>query len=270
MRQHIADHYNSVLRTDHQVGQIIERLQADGLWENTVVFLFSDHGSDLPRSKEFLYNEGLHVPLIVIAPGMQDVVKPGTRRSDIVNLMDVAATSLGLAGLDAPAFMDSKDMFAEDYSRDYVFSSSDRMSNVIDRVRSVMGDRYHYIRNFMTDRPLMNWGYREMWGLQDPDAFSSIHIRQLYEAGKLTPEQSAPYGPRVAEELYDLQNDPDEVVNVAGDPDYETVLNTMREQLATWIEDTDDKGQYPRSAAAMKEITDRFPEAWLQSPEFRK
>ena len=98
VRQHIADHYNSIQRTDHEVGETIARLKADGLWENTVVFLFSDHGSDLPRSKEFCYVEGLHVPLIVVAPGMQDVVRPGTRRSDVVDLLDVAASSLALAG----------------------------------------------------------------------------------------------------------------------------------------------------------------------------
>jgi len=270
VRQHIANHYNSIMQTDHQVGQLIDRLKTDGLWGNTVIFLFSDHGSDLPRSKEFLYSEGLHVPLIVVAPGRQDVVKPGTRRSDIVNLMDVAATSLGLAGLDVPGFMDSKDMFAEDYSRDYVFSSADRMANVIDRVRSVMGNRYHYIRNFKTDRPLMNWGHREMWALHDPEASSFLPIRYLAEAGELTPAQAAPYGPRVAEELYDLQNDPDEVVNLAGDPAYEAVLMEMRAQLAAWIEDTDDKGQYPRSEAAMQEILDRFPADWLKSPEFQK
>lgn len=63
VRRHIAGHHNSVMQTDYQLGQVIERLQADGLWENTVVFVFSDHGSDLPRSKEFLYHEGLHVPL---------------------------------------------------------------------------------------------------------------------------------------------------------------------------------------------------------------
>ncbi|MGI9233618.1 MAG: sulfatase family protein [Woeseiaceae bacterium] len=268
VRQHIADHYNSIMRTDHRLGQLIHRLKADGLWEKTVVFLFSDHGSDLPRSKEFLYHEGLHVPLIVVAAGRKDIAKPGTRRSDIVNLMDVAATSLGLAGLDVPDFMDSKDMFAESYSRDYVLSSADRMSNVIDRVRSVMGDRYHYIRNFKTDRPLMNWGHREMWALRDPEASSFLPIRYLAEAGELTPAQAAPYGPRVAEELYDLRDDPDEVVNLAVDPAYEAVLVEMRAELEAWIEDTDDKGQYPRSEAAMQEVFGRFPEEWLKSPEF--
>ena len=164
--------------------------------------------------------------------------------------------------------MDSKDLFAADYSRDYVFSSADRMSNVIDRIRSVMGERYHYIRNFMTDRPLMNWGHREMIALANPEASSFLMIRKLAEAGKLTTGQAAPYGPRVPEELYDLRNDPDEVVNLADDPAHEKQLNVMRAQLEAWIADTDDKGQYPRSEAAWNEITGRYPESWLRSPEF--
>ena len=269
VRQHLADHYNSVLRTDYQVGQTVSRLKADGLWENTIVFLYSDHGSDLPRSKEFTYVEGLHVPLIVVAPSLSEVVKPGSRRSDIVNLMDIAATSLALANLDVPNYMDSRNLFSTDYSRDYVFSSADRMSNVIDRVRSVMGERYHYIRNFMIDRPLMNWGHREMISLADPEKSSFLMIRRLATAGKLTSAQAAPYDPRVAEELYDLKNDPDEVVNLANDPVHEEQLNTMRTQLEAWIADTDDKGQYPRSQAAWTEITERFPATWLRSPEFQ-
>jgi arylsulfatase A-like enzyme len=268
VRKHIATHYNSVLRTDYQIGQTVARLKADGLWQNTIIFLFTDHGSDLPRSKEFVYAEGLHVPLIVVAPGMQDVVKPGARRSEIVNLMDVAATSLALAGLEIPESMDAKNLFADDYARKYVFSSADRMSNVIDRVRSVMGARYHYIRNFMLDRPLMNWGHREMIALSNPEGSSFLMIRRLAEEGKLTVAQAAPYGPRIAEELYDLERDPDEVANLAGDPAHQAKLEEMRAALARWIEDTDDKGQYPRSQAAMDEIIGRFPVSWLRSPEF--
>ncbi|MDE0453022.1 MAG: sulfatase [Gammaproteobacteria bacterium] len=268
VRQHIADHYNSIQRTDHEVGETIARLKADGLWENTVVFLFSDHGSDLPRSKEFCYTEGLHVPLIVVAPGMQDAVRPGTRRSDIVDLLDVAASSLALAGVPVPEYMDSRNMFDEDYSREYVFSSADRMSNVIDRVRSVIGPRYHYLRNFMTDRPLINWGHREMVSLERQTATSFLAIRTLFEEGKLTPAQAAAYGPRVAEELYDLESDPDETVNLAGDPAHQEKLMEMRAALEGWIEDTDDKGQYPRSRAALEEVMGRLPRSWLKSPEF--
>ena len=270
VRRHIANHYNSILRTDHEVGELVAQLKAEGLWESTIVVLFSDHGSDLPRSKEFSYDEGLRIPLIVVAPGLPEVVKPGTRRTDLVSLMDIAATSLALAGLEVPGFMDAKDIFAPDYRRDCVFTSADRMSNVIDRVRSVVGPRFHYVRNFMLDRPLINWGHREMIDLaRDPDDSSFLAIRRLAEEGKLTPAQAAPYGRRVAEELYDLENDPDEVVNLAGDPAYAGVLNEMREALAGWIEDTGDRGQYPRSQAAMDEITERFARDWLQSPEFR-
>ena len=268
VRHHIATHYNTMLRTDHEVGKHVAQLKADGLWENTVVVLFSDHGSDLPRSKEFTYAEGLQIPLIVVAPGLTDTVVPGSRRTDLVSLMDVAATSLALAGLDVPRFMDAKNVFDPGYRRDYVFASADRMSNVIDRVRSVMGPRFHYIRNFMLDRPLMNWGHREMLSLPDPGASSFLTIRRLAEQGKLTTAQAAPYGPRVAEELYDLENDPDEAVNLAEDPVYSAVLDEMRHALAVWIEETDDKGQYPRSRAALDEVTERYPAKWLRSPEF--
>ena len=269
VRRHIATHYNSMMRADHEVGQHVAQLKADGLWEQTVVVLFSDHGSDLPRSKEFTYAEGLQIPLIIVAPGLTDTVVPGTTRPDLVSLMDVAATSLALAGLDVPGFMDARNVFDPGYRRGYVFASADRMSNVIDRVRSVMGLRFHYIRNFMLDRPLMNWGHREMLSLPDPDASSFLTIRRLAEQGKLTPAQAAPYGPRVAEELYDLESDPDEAVNLAEDPAYGAVLDEMRQALAGWIEDTDDKGQYPRSQAALDEVTERYPADWLRSPEFR-
>jgi len=269
VRQHIATHFNTILMTDHELGKVIAQLKEDGLWGNTIIFLYSDHGSDLPRSKEFVYQEGLHVPFIIAAPSLTTPVRPGSRRDDLVSLMDITATSLALAGLTVPDYMDSRNAFDPDYLRQYVFSSADRMSNVIDRVRSVMGDEFHYIRNFLTDRPLMNWGHREMNALREPEKSSFLTIRKLAEAGKLTPAQSAPYGPRVAEELYHLPSDPFEVVNLADDPRYSGQLAEMRAALMGWIADTDDKGQYPRSKAALKEVTDRYPPEWLRSPEFR-
>jgi N-sulfoglucosamine sulfohydrolase len=269
VRKHIATHYNTILMTDHALGEVMAQLKKDGLWGNTIIFLYSDHGSDLPRSKEFVYHEGLQVPFIVAAPGLTTAMRPGSQRNDIVSLMDIAATSLALAGLPVPGYMDSRNTFDPDYSREYVFSSADRMSNVIDRVRSVMGTEFHYIRNFLTDRPLMNWGHREMIALAAPEKSSFLTIRKLAEAGKLTPAQAAPYGPRIAEELYHLPSDPDEVVNLASDPHYSGQLAEMRAALAAWIVDTGDKGQYPRSKAAMKEITDRYPLGWLRSPEFQ-
>ena len=269
VRQHVADHYNSILRTDHRIGELIQQFKDEGLWGNTVFILYSDHGSDLPRSKGYVYKEGLHVPFIIAAPDM-DIIEPATRK-DLVNLMDIAATTLGLAGIEIPDFMDAKDVFAEDFHREYIYSSSDRWGNVIDRTRSVISERFHYIRNFKLDRPLFNWGSYEMVSnMRDPDGktTSFMAMRRMAEAGELKGAQMAPYSKRVAEELYDLKNDPDEVNNLAADPAYKKQLTKMRKALLYWIADTDDKGQYPRSAAAMQEITDRFPAEWLKSHEF--
>ena len=269
VRQHVADHYNSILRTDHRIGELIQQFKDEGLWGNTVFILYSDHGSDLPRSKGYVYKEGLHVPFIIAAPDM-DIIEPATRK-DLVNLMDIAATTLGLAGIEIPDFMDAKDVFAEDFHREYIYSSSDRWGNVIDRTRSVISERFHYIRNFKLDRPLFNWGSYEMISnMRDPDGktTSFMAMRRMAEAGELKGAQMAPYSKRVAEELYDLKNDPDEVNNLAADPAYKKQLTKMRKALLYWIADTDDKGQYPRSAAAMQEITDRFPAEWLNSHEF--
>ncbi|MBS01427.1 MAG: hypothetical protein CMQ24_01790 [Gammaproteobacteria bacterium] len=109
--------------------------------------------------------------------------------------MDVAATTLAMAGVAIPASMDAQDMFAENYGRAYVYSSADRMSNVIDRARSVMGPRFHYIRNFMLDRPLYNWGHREVGSaLWDPDGkvTSFMALRRLADAGNLEGVHAAP------------------------------------------------------------------------------
>lgn len=271
VRRHVADHYNSIIRTDHRVGEITQALKEDGLWGNTIIILYSDHGSDLPRSKEFVYEEGLHIPLIVAAPGLRHLITPG-RRNDLVSLMDIAATTLALAGVEVPENMDAKDIFAEDYRREYVYSSADRMSNVIDRTRSIMGKRYHYIRNFMLDRPLYNWGHRELAAhMSDPNGktTSFMALRRLAEAGELHGTHAAPYGKRIAEELYDLKSDPDETINLASNPAYVAELEKMRALLRAWLEETDDKGQYPRSEAALAEVLERFPPEWLQSPELR-
>ena len=268
LRDAIATHLDTMVDTDNRVGEIVARLKADGLWENTVVVLFSDHGSNLPRSKEFCYDEGLKVPLIVAAPGLTDIVPPGTRRGDLVSLMDIAATSLALAGIPVPETMDSRNVFGRpDYRRAYVFSSHDRMSNTIDRVRSVMGPRFHYIRNFMTDRPLYQFGYREMGALQQRGHYLNT-MRRMFADGTFTAAQALPYGRRPAEELYDLASDPHELVNLVEDPAHRAPLDEMRGALTGWIEATGDRAQQPRSAAAMREVTERYPEDWLRGPEF--
>ncbi|MDX1701247.1 MAG: sulfatase, partial [Melioribacteraceae bacterium] len=158
-REEIANHYNTILKLDEIVGDIIQRLKEDGLYENTVVFFFSDHGSRLPRHKQFIYDGGIRVPLIIAGPG----IAINKVRDDLVSSLDISATTLALAGIEIPDHMHGMNVFAEDFHRDYVIAARDRCDFTIDRIRTVISDRYQYIRNFMTDKPYMQSNYRDDW-----------------------------------------------------------------------------------------------------------
>ena len=192
-------------------------------------------------------------------------------RGDLVSLIDVTGTSLGLTNQNIPESMDTLNVFDKSYNREYVFSASDRSANVIDRVRSVMGKRYHYIKNYKLDRPLFNYGHREMMAIDYPDSKYGYFakLRSMYEDGLLNEIQATPFGDRTAEELYDLQNDPNETVNLASDKNHTAELIEMRGALAGWVEETDDKGAFKRSSKSLVEVVQRIPPHWLKSPEFR-
>jgi len=239
IKKHWAWHYDAVKLTDNAIGKVLNELEKDGLLENTIIFCFSDHGSHLPRDKQFTYEGGLHVPLIISYFGDKDYLPSGTRRRDLVNLIDVSATALGLANIEIPEWFESRDLFSKDHKkREYVISTKDRMGNAIDWVRSVRTKNFHYIRNFMTDRPYMQPQYR------DGREYMKI-MRNLHRNEKLPPVIDWFYDDyRPAEELYDLRKDPDETRNVARDSRYHEKLEEMRNILYSWVEKTNDQGQY--------------------------
>ncbi|MEM7364332.1 MAG: sulfatase [Pseudomonadota bacterium] len=223
MRDMVADQLSTMLISDILVRDILQEVREMGRWDNTVIFLVSDHGALFPRAKQMCYEEGLHVPLMIAAPGMPSLhatITPGTRRQAPVATLDIGATSLRLAGIDVPDYMDTRDLL-DGPQREHVLSARDRCEWVVDRTRSVIGARYHYIRNYMTDRPVCQGNFRFRWP-------AVIKTEAMYASGELTPAQAAPYGPRPREELYDLDNDPHELVNLADRPDLETVMQDMR------------------------------------------
>jgi arylsulfatase A-like enzyme len=251
-RKEIAHHYNTILKMDEILGNIINRLKEDGIYENTVVFFFSDHGSRLPRSKQFLYEGGIKVPLVVAGPG----IPVNQARKDLVSGIDISTTTLALAGIDIPDHMHGMDMFDEDFQRDYVIAARDRCDFTIDRIRAVVTDRYKYIRNFMTDKPYMQPQYRDGW--------ESIELlRTMYKNGELNEIQSRfPSDMRPAEELYDLWEDPHETKNLVHSYKREHAMELAkhRDILYKWILETDDKGRFPESDDALKAVIDRWGE----------
>ncbi|TWT54937.1 Arylsulfatase [Rubripirellula amarantea] len=246
-RNAIARHYEQIAETDAQVGAIIAGLKEFGLWDNTIVFFFTDHGSPLPRAKQFLYEDGTKVPLIVRWPKSMQLPR-GKSRSDLVSGIDITASSLGLAGMSVPPFMEGRDLFSEDYEpQEYVISARDRMGNAIDRNRTVRSATFRYIRNYKTDRALYQPQYRDKYA-----TFKTL--RQLLAQGKLTPLQASYHdaAQRPEEELYDLVNDPHQTVNLADDPEYASVLKGHRDYLQQWEEATDDQGRYPESEESLR------------------
>ncbi|MCZ6631786.1 MAG: sulfatase [bacterium] len=262
VREEIGLHYDCVLHTDRQVGRILSRLEEDGVLENTAVFLFSDHGMRLPRHKQFIYEGGHKVPLMISWPGGSERVQPGTVRTDLVSGIDISATSLALAGIGVPEGMEGQDLFGSNFvARDYVVAAKDRCDFTIDRMRTVRTQRYRYVRNFLMDRPYMQPQYR------DGSNFMEL-MRTMYANGELASEQAWFWAEeRPEEEFYDCEVDPHAVHNLVDDPGFADVLQQHREILEGWISDTDDKGQYPESDAGLRCVLKRWGEKCV-NPEY--
>lgn len=258
IREEIAHHYDCIRQTDDEVGQVLAALEQDGLRDSTVVFFFTDHGLRLYRHKQWLYEGGIRVPLVVSGPG----VPANAVCDDLVSGIDITATTLALAKVAKPAWMEGFDLFAEDYQpRSHVISARDRCDYTIDRVRAVTTKRFKYLRNFMTDRPFMQPQYR------DGKPFVEIP-RAMHERGELDAIQEIWWAEeRTPEELYDLEADPHEIHNLATDPTYQAVLQQHRDTLASWITKTDDKGRYPESAESLRGVLKRWKQQAV-NPEY--
>lgn len=234
-------HYNQILRTDEEVGAIVDALKADGEYENTIIVFMGDHGYELLRAKQFVYDGGIRVPCIIRLPEALRHLAKEKVSDALVSSIDITATTLALCGIEIPDYMEGKNIFAPDYHHDYIISARDRCDFTIDRIRSVRTKEFKYIRNFMTDRPLMQRQYRE----KHPMYLESFALK---EQGLLNEVQLAPLADeRPAEELYDMINDPHEIHNLASDPAYQKTLCSLRGILEDWVVRTDDKGQYPES-----------------------
>lgn len=261
IRKEYAHHYDTIRQTDAEVGKIIAALKSDGLLDKTVVFFWADHGMRLHRHKQWLYEGGIRVPLLIAGPG----IEAGTSNDDLISGIDISATTLGLAqvNLDAHDWIEGQDFFATDYKpRDFVISARDRCDYTIDRVRAVTTKRYKYLRNFMTDRSFMQPQYR------DGNDFIEL-CREMHQRGELNPAQALMWGPRMPEELYDLETDPHEIHNLAEDPAHAQALEKHRAILAAWIKETGDKGQYPENIDSLRGVLKRWHKEAV-NPEYDK
>ena len=239
-----ARYYDLVRIMDRQVGDILVQLEEDGLKDNTIIFFYSDHGTGMPRAKRALYNSGIKVPFIVHLPDKYQYLSehlPGTRTMDIVSFVDFPPTLLNILGIEIPDYMQGKAFLGENTGKsEFVFATSDRVDEAFEISRAVKSKKYSYIRNFLPHLPLIQPNF-----YTDQSEIMQELLR-LKEITSMTPEQKSMWlAKRSPEELYDLEVDPFETNNLAGNPDYNDILLDMRIELKKWLLETHDTGLIP-------------------------
>ena len=247
-RQDWAHYLDSISELDRKIGLVLQQLEKDGLADTTIVVFFGDNGQSHVRGKQFCYESGLHVPMIIRWPkGIPRPAHftPGVVDARLLNLIDLAPTMLDIAGAAKPPKMQGHIFLGGhcEPDQEYVFGSRDRCDETAMRIRSVRDKRYRYIRNFTPEIPLLAPNqYKErqypVWNL----------LKELHAQGKLTPVEEILCQPRLPdEELYDLDADPFEIRNLAGSdrPEDQATLKRLRGVLEKWIVETKDQGEKP-------------------------
>ena len=262
VREDINDYLGEALAWDGMVNELVEELKVRGELDNTLVIVSGDHGMPgMPRGKCNLHDFGSMVSLLVAWPHR---VKPGRRCEDFVSLMDIAPTVLEAAGIKPPRHMLAKSFLnvltsdksgAIDPARDHVIIGRERHVGHAQRDRAPYPSRairtaeYLLIRNFKPSRLPMGVVYRQAHAeelLKDhyiayPDMDASPTKVFLMMNRESCPKYfDFAFAARPEFELYDLKRDPDQIHNVASDPNYLTALGKLTDRLMEALRETGD------------------------------
>lgn len=229
-RRDWAQYYDKLTEMDAQAGANLKEIEEARLAEDTIIFYYGDHGVGLPRGKRWPFNSGLRVPLIVYFPEKYRHLapsdyQPGGQSSRLVGFIDFAPTLLSMAGIKPPSHMQGLSFAGlhQTEAPDFIYGFRGRMDERIDMVRVVRDERFLYIRNYMPHRI---YGQYVSYMFETP---TTQVWHDLYHEGKLAPPQTYFWETKPMEELYDLENDQDEVNNLARDPAYIEVLQKLRQ-----------------------------------------
>lgn len=243
-----ARYRDNIVKMDKQVGEVVEELKKEGLLDNTFIFYFGDHGGVLPGSKGYIYETGLHVPLVVHIPNKYAHLidsEIGSTLEAFVSFIDFAPTVLNLAGVAIPNAIDGKPFLGKNVNaddlarRNETYSYADRFDEKYDMVRAVRKGKYKYIRNYQPfnfDGLMNNYRYKQL---------AYQEWSELYQKGKLNEIQSQFFKSRAPEQLFDVEADPYETQNLAHDAEFADILKEMRQKLIHWTEEMPDLSFFP-------------------------
>lgn len=266
MREIWAHMYDLLSVFDRQVGDLLGQLEEDGLLEETIIFVFSDHGHGLPGHKRWLDNAGLQVPFLLHVPEkykhlVAHIASPESDR--LASFVDFAPTTLALAGVPVPEMMEGINFLAKE-KRKYVFGYRDRADDVYEVSRSVYDGRYLYIRHFMPHLPY----YQNALIFNKGGSYAEIN--RLREAGDLPEATMKMFTPKPVEILYDLETDPLEQHNLANNPEFENKIAELANELDQWMIQNRDTGllsegimmqQAKENKTSVYDISRGYPEA---------
>ena len=260
-REVVAEHCDSIRTDDDLIGEILAGLKDSSLAENTIIVYFSDHGANhLVRHKQMPTEGGLHVPFVVMGP--ESWVPKQGQRNDLVDMLDLSATTLAWAGIEIPDWYEGQDLFADDFEpRKWVASAKDRLDHTIDRVRTIRTDQFRYTRNYKLDRVLLQPQYRESQEYLK-------NLKELYASGELSEDLTRIYfGERPEEEFYDVVNDPAQVHNLINDPKYQKEVQLHRHLLDDWLA-AGDAGEAEETPEALRHNGDDWQGGRGVNPEY--
>lgn len=246
VRKEWARYHDLLTRVDtFELPKLLNQLEEDGLVEDTIVFFFSDHGVGLPRAKQFIFDSGMQIPLIVHYPKKWEHLAPavsGGTFDKLVSFIDFAPSVLEIADVSMPRYMQGESFteIAKESGKRYVFGTRDRMDERIDMSRTVRDERFKYHRNYMPFLPHFPW----LTYMEKLD--TSKELRRLAAAGDLSDGLAYFMGPdKKLEELYDIEKDPSELNNLAGNPRYAKELRRLRSAHFAWVRSSVDTGLIP-------------------------
>ncbi len=243
-RHDYAQYYDRITEMDSQINKLLNKLKQQGLYESTIIFYYGDNGGILPGTKRFINEPGTHIPMMVRIPEKYKFMfkeKRGTKTDRLVSFVDLAPTILSLCGINIPNYMQGEAFLGNQAKapHKYVFMYHQRMDERYDFVRAVRDQKYRYIRNFMPFLP-RGQHIEYLWRIPSMQQWF-----KLYKESKLNNNQKRFFEPRVCEELYDMENDPYELNNLADNCKYQTVLQRMRNALDSIMIETKDAGFIP-------------------------
>ena len=230
VRKDIARAYNNIYILDIEVKEIIDQLKRDNILEDTIIIFTSDNGDGLPRYKRELFDTGINVPFIILVPKkFSSWQKPGEKIYDLVSFLDIAPTVLDLAGVSIPSYMDGKSIFGSE-KNDYIFAARDRLDSFKGKTRAVRNKDYKFIKNYSLGIVgAQKLSFRE-------NLMSMKELRKMYENNELNEIQKIWLELIPELQLYDLNEDPYEINNLAYDPNYKEKVLLLENVLEQWIE----------------------------------